>query len=294
MGALYIQYEYWFAVFQLVTAMLGMGATLTLGDFKDVVKEPVSIGLGLVIQVLMVPLMGYLLINTFGLAGGVAIGVALIVAIPGGTTSNIFTFLARGNVPLSISITGITTLACLLTTPLILSWLITAYLPADFTMPTARIVTEIAVTLLLPLVVGMVLLRAFPSWAPAFSKWMIRASLLGIVLIVVGSASAGRLDWAAFGGANIGVICLLVVILGVATWLACKLGGRNLADCTAIEVEVVVRNINLAVLIKASLFPITAAADPIGDTVLFALLLYGLLQTLLAVVFIPIRRRASA
>lgn len=85
------------------------------------------------------------------MAVGRVSGMALIAAIPGGTTSNIFTYMARGNTPLSILITGITTVACLLTTPLILSLIITQYLPTDFTMPTGKIIIEIALTLLLPL-----------------------------------------------------------------------------------------------------------------------------------------------
>ncbi len=294
MGQLYIQYEYWFAVFQLVTAMVGMGATLTANDFKDVVREPKSISYGMIVQLLMVPLAAYLFISATGVLGGVAVGIALIAAIPGGTTSNIFTYMARGNVPLSISITGLTTLGCLLTTPFILGVLITDYLPADFTMPKAQIVTEIAVTLLLPLIVGMAILRYFENVAETISKWCIRASLLGILLIIVGSASAGRLDLEAFGYDNAQMVLLFVLILGVMSWLVTTAMRLPSADRTAIEMEVIVRNINLGVLIKASLFPISATgSNSLGDAVLLTLLLYGALQTLIALVIIPIRRRIA-
>jgi len=167
MGELYIAYEYWFAAFQLILAMLGMGATLTVGDFKDVVKEPKAVTFGTTIQMALVPLVAYFFINAVGIVGGVAVGIALVAAIPGGTTSNIFTYFARGNVPLSISITAITTLACLITTPVVLGLLITQYLPANFTMPTAQIVKEIALTLLLPLIIGMALLQ-FQSGASVY------------------------------------------------------------------------------------------------------------------------------
>ena len=121
----YVQYEYWFAAVQLVLAMLGMGATLTGRDFRDVVSEPRAVSLGTIIQIVIVPLSAYLFLRLLGIQDGVAVGLALIAAIPGGTVSNIFTFLARGNSALSISITALTTLACLVTTPLILSALIT-------------------------------------------------------------------------------------------------------------------------------------------------------------------------
>ena len=294
MGSLYIQYEYWFAAFQLITAMLGMGATLTVDDFKDVVREPKSISYGMLIQLLLVPIIGLVFISVFGLVGGVAVGVALIVAIPGGTTSNIFTYMARGNVPLSISITGLTTLACLLTTPLILGLLITEYLPADFTMPTQQIVTEIAVTLLLPLAVGMWVLRKAPSLAANVSKWSIRASLVGILLIVIGSASAGRLDLAAYGYANALNVLIFISVLGLISWLASLILKLSKPDSTAIEMEVLVRNVNLAVLIKAWLFPIsTTGSNEIGDAVLLTALLYGALQLLFAMLIIPFKRKMA-
>jgi len=293
-GEIYIQYEYWFAAFQLIFAMFGMGATLTVNDFKEVVREPRSVTLGTLMQLLLVPLFALAFISVSGVVGGVAIGIALIAAIPGGTTSNIFTYMARGNVPLSISITGLTTLACLITTPLILGFLITEHLPSDFTMPTGQIISEIALTLLLPLAIGMTVLRISPANAGWISKWSIRASLLGIVAIVVGSASAGRLDLDAFGIQNLYLILAFIVVLTIVSWLSSKLLRLSRTDATAIEMEVVVRNVNLGVLIKASMFPVVSGADnTIGDMVLFAVLLYGGLQMLISVALIIIRRRQN-
>ena len=218
MGELYVNYEYWFAAVQLVLAMLGMGATLTGKDFRDVVAEPLAVTVGTLVQLVAVPLTAFLFLRFAGVHEGVAVGIALIAAIPGGTTSNIFTFLARGNSALSISITGITTLACLVSTPLILSLLVSQYLPVDFTMPTGQIIREIALTLLLPLAAGMLYLYMYPRSAATLSKWSIRGSLLGILLIVIGSASAGRLDANAFGTDNMMMVALfalgLAVILG--------------------------------------------------------------------------------
>ena len=292
MGDLYVQHEYWFAVFQLSFAMLGMGATLTVDDFKDVVREPRAVSFGIGIQLLMVPLIAFLFISITSLPAGVAVGIALIAAIPGGTTSNIFTYLAKGSIPLSISITGLTTLACLLTTPLILSLLITEYLPADFTMPTGQIIGDIAFTLLLPLALGMLVLRYISRHADWISKWSIRASLFGIVLIVVGSASAGRLDMDAFGMQNLALLVVFIIVLAVASRAVSKLLKFTREDGKAIEMEVVVRNVNLGVLIKASMFPAVAGgASAIGNTVLFTVLLYGGLQLLLAAVLIMLGRR---
>ena len=290
MGQLYIQYEYWVAAFQLIFAMLGMGATLTLHDFKTVFQAPKAVALGVMIQLVAVPLAAYLFISGFSLSGGVAVGVALIAAVPGGTTSNIFTYFAKGNVPLSISITGVTTLACLATTPVILSLMITQYLPAQFSMPKQQIVSDIALTLLLPLIIGMLILAKLPKLAPFVSKWSIRLSLIGILMILIGSISAGRLDLDAFGASNVVLILGFIFVLSLLGRLLPKFLGLGRADCTAIDMEVVVRNINLGVLIKASIFPASAGVSVLGDNVLFAILLYGGLQMLIAGVTIMQRR----
>ena len=294
MGSFYIEYEYWFAATQLILAMFGMGATLTGSDFNDVVQKPKPAILGTLIQLAFVPLLAYVFISVFGLVGGLAVGLALVAAIPGGTTSNIFTFMARGNSPLSISITGITTLACLGTTPLILSLLITEFLPADFTMPAARIVTEIALTLLLPLALGMLVLKFWPRIAPLISKWSIRASLFAIVMIVVGSSSAGRLDIEAFGWQNVLLVLGFLIVLVISGWLAPRILGLSDKDSIAIEMEVIVRNANLGVLIKASMFPAIAGVDnQMGDAVLSTVLLYGGLQLLVATALILFHRRRN-
>lgn len=294
MGAFYVQYEYWFAAVQLVLAMLGMGATLTGKDFRDVVLEPLAVSVGMAIQLLAVPLAAYLFLRLAGLGEGVAIGVALVAAVPGGTTSNIFTFLARGNSALSITITGLTTLACLLSTPFILSALVSQYLPADFSMPVGTIIREIALTLLLPLAIGMIYLYLYPRSAVALSRWAIRGSLLGIGLIVIGSVSAGRLDVEAFGAGNVARVFAFALTLAAIGYILPKVLRLPARDATAIEFEVIVRNVNLGILIKAALFPAASEQTAaLGDMVLFTLLLYGGLQLLVSAPLIGWRRRQA-
>jgi BASS family bile acid:Na+ symporter len=182
----------------------------------------------------------------------------------------------------------------LLTTPLILSLLITDYLPANFAMPTAQIVNDIALTLLLPLVIGMAVLRLLPSQAQAISKWSIRASLFGILLIVVGSSMAGRLDTQAFGSHNVMLVFAFVIALAIIGWLVPKFMALTKPDTVAIQMEVVVRNVNLGVLIKASMFPVIIGADnTVGDMVLFTILLYGAVQMILAAFIIFYHRKFS-
>jgi BASS family bile acid:Na+ symporter len=297
MGDFYIANEYWFAVVQLVLAMLGMGATLTLKDFREVLVEPKAVSIGTLIQLALVPLLAYCVIHGLGIVGGMAVALALLSAIPGGTSSNMFTFFARGNTALSITITALTTLACMVTTPLILMLLAREAMPADFTMPTARIALEIGLCLMLPLFLGMLYLIAYPASADRFAKWCIRGSLLGILAIVIGAASAGRLDLQAFGLANTLLITGFIALLALIGWLVTRATGLAQRDGVAISMEMVVRNVNLGLLIKTSLFPAVAgASQPMADMVLFAILLYGTLQLMMgaALIFLAVSRRPQA
>ena len=295
MAELYIKYEYWIAVMQLSLAMLGMGATLTRKDFLDVFVEPRAVSLGTAIQIVAVPLTAFLFLRLMGVQDGLAVGIAMIAAIPGGTVSNVFAYLARGNAALSISITAITTLVCLISTPLILSLMISQYLPADFTMPKGQIMKEIGVNLLLPLIIGMTYLEYLPRSAPTVSKWSIRGSLLGIVMIVVGSIITGRLNLSAFGYDNVLIVLLFALVLIIPGVLLPRLLGLSRPDRTAITWEVNMRNINLGVLIKVSIFPASVAATAeLGNTVLFTLLLFGLFQLIAAAGLVPLYRWMSS
>ena len=287
----YLNYEYWFAATQLALAMLGMGATLKVRDFVAVAKNPWAISVGVVVQVLAVPLVAYVLLAVFSLDTGIAIGLALCAAIPGGTMSNVFTFLGRGHIALSIALTGVTTVACLVTTPIVLGFLISEHMPADFSMPAAAIALEIALILLLPLVLGMILLMLAPGIAPRISKICIRASLFIIVLIIVGATGAGRVNLAEFGGYNLAVLLLFLLVLSNISWLMPWALRVARVDTTAINIEVTVRNGNLGLLIKASMFPAVAGvADPVGGAVLSTVLVYGGVALLAGVAQIYIYR----
>ena len=159
-------------------------------------------------------------------------------------------------------------------------------------MPIAKIASEIGLYLLLPLLVGMVVLKVFSRHADTFSKGCIKGSLFVIVLIVIGSLGAGRLDLKAFGIINIAYVFLLTVVLVFLTHPFRKVLSLSKPDATAIELEVSIRSVNLGLLIKASLFPAAAGgADEFGNTVLFTLLLYGGFQLTAGSILIWWRRR---
>ena len=288
----YIQYEYWVAAVQLVLAMLGMGAGLQLADFKKVAMQPKAVSIGLLMQLVLVPIIALGFIVLTNLPPGMVIGIAIVASIPGGTVSNIFTFMARGNVPLSISITALTSLACLATTPIILDFLISDYMTDSFVMPAKKVAIEIGLCLLLPLVLGMAFLKRFPTYAEGFSNLCVKGSLVGIGIIVIGSAGAGRLNFASTSADDIVILCgfiLSLSLLGI--WLT-KGFGLVPEDNRAIEMEVIVRNINLGFLLKVSLFPtVPGHSNPVAHMALFTMLLYGAWQLAMGIFLIFLRRR---
>ena len=286
----YLENEYSFAATQLALAMLGMGATLRIADFVRVAKFPHSFFTGMGVQLVGVFLVALAMISALDLPTGIVIGLALCAAVPGGTTSNIFTHLAKGNTALSVSLTTVCSIACLFTAPVILGLLLVADLPDDFSMPAGTIAKDIVINLLIPLALGMVILKRLPSIADSVSVWSIRLSLLIIVGIVVGAAGAGRLDLAAFGMGNVaiivGFIFALLVVSVVVPWILRRPGK----DAIGISMEVTVRNINLGLLVHVALFAGGDYSAEIANQALLAMLLYGALQLLLCIPMIVFGR----
>lgn len=95
----------------LFIIMVGMGLSLTLADFKRVGEQPRSVAVGTIAQLALIPLLGFAVAYAFGLGGLLAVGIVLIAALPGGTTSNMLTYLSKGNLALSITLTVIASFA---------------------------------------------------------------------------------------------------------------------------------------------------------------------------------------
>lgn len=291
----YAAYEYAVASTQLFLAMLGMGALLTPRDFLLEVKRPQGLVTGLSCQWLLAPLVAFVLGIVLPIPAGIAAGLVLVAAVPGGTSSNILTLFGRGNIALSVSLTSITTVAALFVTPLLLQLLISKYLPADFEMPTGRIALDIFATLIVPLLLGMaVRWRGGTSCSVPVSRWAIRLSLATLAVMVVGATGSGRLDPQAHGLMGIAALVMLCVCLQGGAFVCCRAMGLTTNDSLAIVIETGFRNVSLAVAIKALVFPASGTTlDPIGDAVLYAILLYGGVSMALCVIPVIANRRSA-
>ena len=249
-------------------SMLGMGATLTVRDFANTLAAWRDLAVGLIAQLVLIPIWAGLTMLVIGLfpegfgglsplgAVGIATGIALLAAMPGGSLSNLLTFIGNGNVALSVSLTAITTVICLFATPIVLGALVNVQVPGNFDIDKLQIMLDIALYLIAPLLVGMVFRRLTHSKQQIlFTKIMVRASLTLLAVIIIGSLGAGRLQFAAYGWLGPAII----VVFGVgALWLtrlctfACGMLDR---DSLAVVIEVVVKNGLLALLVITSMFP---------------------------------------
>jgi BASS family bile acid:Na+ symporter len=271
----YPQYEYYLACVQLIFFMLGMGAMLRVSDFVQVLKQPRSLLYALAFQLLLVPLLAVVINYVGQFEAGVAIGLVLVALMPGGSVSKIFTHLGRGNVALSITLSALSTLAAVLTVPLFLRVLVFGFIPDDFAMPVKRMFVEVALFLLLPVVVGMVLARLAPNGRKLLSRGCVRIGWLIVIAMIAGSLGSGRIQPGDYGWRAPLAIIAFCMISQQASMLPFYIFHWQRADRLAIGIEVTMRNMNLALLMKALLFPEDSGVDPIAHGVLFVILFYA-------------------
>jgi bile acid transporter len=172
--------------------MLGMGASLTVDDFRAVARRPRGVLIGFVSQFGLMPFIAYTLAILLGLPPAFAIALILIGCLPGGTTSNMFTYFARGSVALSIAMTTASTLLALLMMPLLLEFYtpvftaeITAAMhaagdEAEFVIPTGNIIASL-VLVLVPVAIGMFIRRKWADWAKTAED---TAGFMAIIVIL--------------------------------------------------------------------------------------------------------------
>lgn len=240
--------------------MFGMGLTLSVDDFREVVRRPVDVGIGVASQFLIMPLLAVLLTKIIPMSPEVAAGVILVGCCPGGTSSNVMTYLGKGDVALSVACTSVTTLAAPLVTPFLVWMFASQFLPVD----AMAMFLSIVKVILVPLALGVLAQKLIPGIVKAAVPALPLVSVTGIVLIVaaVVAGSKGAI-------ATSGLLIFVVVVLhnGIGYLLgftAAKLTGMSLAKRKAIAIEVGMQNSGLgAALANAHFSPLAAVPSAI-------------------------------
>ena len=238
----------------LFIIMLGMGLGLTLTDFQRIFVAPKGVALGLVAQLIMLPLVGFGLASVLPLTPELAVGVMILAACPGGPTSNLVTYLARGNVALSITLTALSSLVTVFTIPLVVNWAMVQFMGAgtDLQLPFLTTVLQIAVITLIPVSLGMALHHYAPRFAATVEKWVKGLALVFLGLIIAALLIKERANVLAFF-LQVGWVTLLLVVLTMALGYGlAQLARLDDRSATAITVEVGIQNGTLAIAIASA------------------------------------------
>lgn len=168
--------------------MFGMGLTLRVQDFALIAKRPLPVLIGVVAQFVIMPVLALLITWVFNLPPELAAGVILVGCAPGGTTSNVVTYLARGDVALSVSMTTVSTLLAPILTPLLTLWLAGQYLPVS----AGSMAWSTVQMVLIPVVLGLAITFFLPKFAQAILPLLPWISVIAIALIVANIVRGAR------------------------------------------------------------------------------------------------------
>ena len=269
----------------LAFIMFSLGVGLTVADFVRVGQRPVAFAVGALNQVILLPIVVYVIILLFGLTAEIAVGFMILAACPGGVTSNIISRLAKGDVALSVSLTAVISLTSMITVPLIMSFAVNRFMGADAPEIdiTATAITMFALTVV-PIALGLTLRRLFPTAIIAAEPTISRIAVALFAIIVL-AALAG--NWGLFmeNLPTIGpaVITMLVVLTTIG-FIVPRLLGRTRMEAKTISIETGVQNGTLGIAIASIVVGSTEGFSPYG----LASAVYGLAMylTILPALFI--------
>lgn len=240
----------------LGVAMFGMGLTIKMGDFQVVFSHPKEVVIGAVAQYTVMPLVAWALAVGFHLPKDIALGVILVGCCPGGTASNVITYIAGGDVALSVGMTIISTLAAPLMTPFLVYTLAGAWVQVSFW----AMVLSVVKVILIPVLLGILLRTLFGKQIQRVSEVLPLISVVSIVMIICGIVAVNAEKIVSCGALVLGVVALHN-LFGMGLGLgAAKIFKVEYSKATAIAIEVGMQNSGLAVSLATANF----AANPLA------------------------------
>ncbi len=201
----------------LAFIMLGMGLTLTVEDFRRVVVYPKAVAIGLVAQVVLLPLLGWVLLHALGLPFGLGAGLMILALCPGGPTASLITFLAKGDAALSVTLTATSSVITLATTPIGLSLALAALggTSSAVTLPVGQTFAFLLLITIVPVLLGMAVRARKPAIAAA-SETPFKIFGLVFLLLIIAAAMIKEKDNLAGYFAQAGIAALLLNVLALA------------------------------------------------------------------------------
>ena len=234
----------------LGVVMFGMGLTLKPGDFKVVFSRPKDVVIGCAAQFTVMPLLAFLLTRLFGLSPELSIGVILVGTCPGGTSSNVMTYLSKGDVPLSVGMTSVSTILAPFLTP----FLTYVYAGARVDVDMVSMFISILQVVILPIAAGFVINRFFHKFTEAAVEVLPLVSTLAIVAIVAAVVAANSAKLMTSGLLIVAVVILHNVLGYALGYVIGKVLRLDETKCRAISIEVGMQNSGLATSLATTHF----------------------------------------
>ncbi|MBJ7262618.1 MAG: bile acid:sodium symporter family protein [Burkholderiaceae bacterium] len=239
----------------LALIMFGMGLTLSKADCREVLRRPLAVAIGVGGQFIAMPTLAWILVTVLALPPEIAVGVILVGCCPGGTASNVMTFLARGDVALSVAITSMTTLLAPIVTPALIYLLANQWMEIS----ASAIFWSVVQVVILPIALGMLAQGVFKEKIQAGIAVVPPISMV-IIIAIVAAVVAGNQAHIATSGLMIFVVVVLHNGLGLLIGYGlAKLAGLSPARRKAISIEVGMQNSGLGVALATAHFSPLAA-----------------------------------
>ncbi|MBO6466171.1 MAG: bile acid:sodium symporter family protein [Pelagibacteraceae bacterium] len=263
--------------------MFSLGLGLRIADFTRVILQPRDFFVGLSSQIIILPIIAFLLIKFFpSLPPELAVGVMLIAAVPGGATSNMFTSLAKGDVALSISLTAITSLICVVTIPLIAINSYYYFIGSSIEVSILQKSLELFSIVTVPTIIGMIIKSSFDSFATNFeNKAKIISSLL-LAIVIIGAIFKYKEDVLEyFEKAGLITLILNIVMMLLAFYIA-RIFASSIKQDKSITLECGLQNGTIAIFVADTIFN--------GGPFLIPAATYSLIMFATSIIFVFIIR----
>lgn len=246
----------------LIIIMLGMGLSLVLDDFKRILIYPKAMLIGLTNQLIVLPLIGYLLVLAFPVQPEIAIGIMILAACPGGPTSNLISHLAKGDIALSVSLTAVSSLVTILTIPFIVNFALSHFLNAGqmIKLNVLETIIQIMVITVIPVSIGMIIRHYKKPFAEKMAKPVRIASGVVIILVIAGIVVKERANFISYFQ-QAGLIALsLNAITMIIGYYSARLLKINDKSSISISIESGIQNGTLAITVAVVLLGSSAYA----------------------------------
>lgn len=233
----------------LMIIMVGMGLSLTIADFKRVLKYPKAVFIGFLNQIILLPIIGYTLCQVMGVAPEIAVGIMILAACPGGPTSNMVTLLAKADVALSVSMTAVNSIVTLITIPLIVNFAVGDFFGAEsaISAPVGTIAKSLVVVIAVPLAIGMLIRRFNPALADKMDKPVRIASASVLILVIVGLVIKERANFVDYFERSMWIVIALNVTTMLVGFIIAKIAKLNFKQALTICIESGNQNGTLAI-----------------------------------------------